>query len=127
MPTLNAKKPRNNDQPTNSNKGKLVVVDRTFFEQFAIKPAEEETKPSSDNVDVTDELMVEMQAEVNSFKPIIFTVSKENIGGKELESKFGNRYIEGHSHPRVFAVKLHLEKCNEEKLCYFPSTNRFRK
>ena len=111
--------------PTVSHKGRIVTVERAVFEEFAVRSdsEEEEDSSSKDTVYLTESVKADIQAEKVCFQPITVSVPEETIHEKELVKTFGNKYIEGCSNPRLFAVKLHPDKTDEEFVIFYEHTS----
>ena len=107
---------KNNDSaPHSSHKGRMVEINRADFEEFALKPTEEDhSSPDDDYLFLSDSLKAAIRDENTCFEPIETQVLEEIIQKKELRRVFGNQYLEGQSNPRLFAVRLHQDKTTQE-------------
>ena len=69
---------------------------------------------SKDAMLLSDSFISEIHGANRSVQPLIKYVSKESIHQKHLATAFGERYIEGQSKPRLFAVKLWFHKLEQK-------------
>ena len=102
--------------PNVSQKGKMVLISRTVFDEFARKPEEEkDSNTEYDNVLPAASLKAESYDENSCFEPVATHVCGESLDKKELQNIFGEKYNEGHSKPRIFAVRIYLNRAMQEQ------------